>query len=403
MGGIFQLYLLSYNFPRNPNFIREQLPFHGWIGSADISQVYGLLTLAFVVFCLMITVLAAMPVATPFSRTSALTNFGRLTTLMTWAAIGYLGFTALQLAFGIGQAALYNRPLPFRLVAITLFYQRDFFPAMLLLGVWAYDRRQPRLSYLCLGGIGIVSVMLSYGATSRGSLVRFGLPLIFLWLLTGRFTKFRKSLVLIAFVLYLISAPVLSALRFDRVTAMTGGARSAPSPSPLSAESLNYELGHFVFRVGGAGSLMFAMHRVDDLSLNGLQRVYRPSGLTRYFTYEVIGIPESATVANGQAPTVLGLGALVGGVRGMVLVLVLTVIGFDLAARWVARHLWTWPVATAMLAYTAATFFSEGTPIVVYKSFLAIAFTEIVYRFAARGRSMPGEMRARPEPVAIAS
>ena len=404
-GGIFQIYLLSYNFPKNPNFIHEQLPFHGWVGSSDISQVYGLVTLAFVIYCLLVAVLTAIPLRTSISRTSTLMNFGRLKSLLLWASIAYCGFTALQLTLGIGQAALYNRQLPFRLVAITLFYQRELFPALLLLGVWVYDRHRPKLSYLCVIGTGVMVVSLSYGATSRGSLVRFGLPLLFLWLFTGRFTKLRKSLVLLGFALYLISAPILSTLRVARVHAAIGSFPGIEAPAPLSAESLNYELGHFVFRVGGAGSLMFAMHAQDDLSLSGMQRVFRPSGLTGYFTYQVMGQPQNATVVYSQAPTALGLGVLVGGVKGMALVLVLMILGFDLAARWIAKTLRTWPVALAILASNAAGFFSEGTPILVYKSLLAVALVELSFRFVAghgsrtvprQGRGLALDARAHP-------
>ena len=384
VGGILQIYLLSYNFPRNSAFVNDQLPFHSWIGSSDISQAYGYLTLAFVVFCLLAAVLTAIPLRAPIGRASTVTKLSRFTTLLVWASIGYVGFTVLQLTFGIGQAALYNKPLPFRLVAITLFYQRDFYPALLLLGIWVYDRHQPKLAYLCLVGTGVVAASLSYGTTSRGSIIRFGLPLLFLWLLTGRFTKFRKSLVIAGFALYLVLAPILSAIRVDRVRAATGASPSTARPTPLSAESLNYELGHFVFRVGGAGSMMFAMRRQDELSLGGLQRAFRPSGLTSYFTHDVIGRPRHATVASSQAPTVLGLGTLVGGPQGMVMVLVFTVLAFDMLARLIAKRLWTWPVALSILTYTIATFFSEGTPIIVYKSLLAVTMIEIIWRFAGR-------------------
>jgi len=398
LGGVFQLYLLSYNYLSHPNFIHDQVPLLGWITSADISGAFGPITLAFVVFCLMVSVLSAVPIQSSIPRASSITNFGPLTALLVWATIGYVGFTVLQVVLGFGQSALFNRALPFRVVAITLFYRRDFYPALLLLGIWAYDRRQTKLSYWCLIATGLVAVSASYVSTSRGAAIIFGLPVLFLWLLTGRFTRLRKVMVMTAFAMYLMAAPVLSGLRVARVQAATGSvptSSSVASPAPLSAESLNYEVGHVVFRAGGAGSLLFAMHHRGQLSVGGLWRVFRPSGLTSYFTHEVVGIPVSSTIASSQAPTVIGLGMLVGGLGGMVLVLVLIILGLDLASRWIARTLWSWPVAFALLAYAAVAYFSEGVTIQFYKSLLAIGVTEVLYRRVAppppRGEAQPQE------------
>lgn len=383
IGGIFQLYAFSYNVVRNPTFITDQAPFHGRFTPADVADAYGLLTLAFVVFCLMVAVLVSTPMRTPLDRFANLEGYGRLTSVLLWATVGYAGVLLIQFTFGIGQAALYNRPLPFRMVTVTLLYQRHIYPAVLLLGMWVFDRRKPRLSYACLIATGLFVASVSYSATSRGAILRFGMPVVFLWLLMGRFTKFRKSLVLVAFFVYLIIAPVLSALRVERVQAATGVARPSISTDPFSADSLNYEMAHFVFRVGGTGSLLFAMQHADGLSVSGLTHVYRPAGLTSHYTHDVVGLPVSATVAASLAPTLIGLGTMVGGVTGLLLVLALTVVGLDVAWRWIARTLWTWPVGLATLAGAAVGFFSEGVPVTLYKSFLTIAGIEILYRYLA--------------------
>ena len=396
LGGIFQLYLFSYNLFRHPTFITDQAPFHGFVTASDVANTYGLITLVFVIFCLMVAVLAGIPVATRSPRVSGLADFGQINAVLVAATIGFILVVAVQRAFGIGQAGLYNPSLPFHLVAVTLFYQRWIYPALLLLGIWVYDGRKPKLGYLCLLGTAIVAAIQSYGATSRGAIFSLGAPVVFVWLFTGRFTKFRKLLLIGGFGIYLIVAPVLSALRVNRILAASGTAPGAErSAQPLSAASLNYELGHVVFRVGGAGSMLFAIRNEDDLSLAGLERVYRPSGLTRYFTDQVVGVPVSSTAANSEAPTVIGLGTLIGGAQGAVLVLVLTVLGLELAWRWIAKKLQSWPVALAILGYAALTFFSEGVPIEFYKSFLAIAVVEVLYRRVAR--QQPPALDRRPD------
>jgi hypothetical protein len=383
IGGIFQLYVFSYNVVRSPVFITSQAPFHGHFSGADVARAYELVTLGFVLFCLMAAVLVSVPVRMPLPRFSNLTRYDLLTSVLVWSAIGYAGVLAIQMAFRIGQAALYNRPLPFHLVTITLFYQRHMFPALLLLGLWVFDGRKPKSSYACLVGMGLLTASVSFAATSRGAILRFGMPVVFLWLLMGRFTKLRKLLVVGAFLVYLVSAPVLSTLRVTRVHEATGVVRPAVTTSPFSGDSLNYEMAHLVFRVGGTGSLLFAQQHAQSLSIGGLGRVIGPEGLTDYYTHEVVGLPVNTTIKASLAPTLIGMGTMVGGAAGLVVVLALTVLGLDQLWRWMARRLWTWPVAVALLAGAAVGFFSEGVPVTVYKTLLSIGVVEVLYRLAA--------------------
>ncbi len=254
---------------------------------------------------------------------------------------------------------------------------------MLLLGLWVFDRRSPKQTYLCLLGMVLVIANASYLSTSRGAVIGYSLSVLFLWLLTGRFTKFRKSLLIATVVVYLVLSPVLSVLRVTRVNAANGTERPTGSASPLSSQSLNYELTHFVFRVGGTGSLLYAMKSAKDLSPGGLVSAYRPAGLTSYYTHEVVGIPVSPTIKTSLAPTVIGLGTMIGGPAGLVLMLVVTVLALDQLWRWMARNMRTWPVAMTILAGSALGFFSEGVPVNLYKSLLVIAAVELLYRHVA--------------------
>ncbi len=383
IGGILQLFVFSYNVVRNPAFIVVQAPFHGRFTASDMADAYRLLTLGFVVFCLLVAVLASVQVRTPLPRFATQEAAKRLTPVLVWGTVAFAGFTVIQVVFGVGQAGLYNRALPFRLVTITLLYQRLLYPTMLLLGLWVFDRRNPKQTYLCLLGMALVIANASYISTSRGAVIGYGLSVLFLWLLTGRFTKFRKSLLIATFVLYLVLAPVLSALRVTRVSAASGRAGPTGSASPFSSQSLNYELTHFVFRVGGTGSLLYAMKAARPLSPGGLVSIYKPSGLTSYYTHEVVGVPVSSTIKTSLAPTAIGLGTLIGGPAGLVLTLIITILALDQLWRWMARRLRTWPVAMTILAGTALGYFSEGVPINLYKSLLIIGAIEVMYRYVA--------------------
>lgn len=401
IGSLFQLFFFSYNLLRNRLFIIEQAPFHGFVTPDHIARAYGLITLVFATTCILLAILASIPTRTTLPKFAS--AVGRnFPTMLIVGTVGYVLFTTIQISFGIGRSALYNPTLPFRLVAITLFYQRYFFPALLLLGIWVYERRNRRLSYWCLAGTGMVAAVASYTATSRGAIMTLGGPVVFLWLLTGRFTKFRKFLVVAAFGVYLVSAPVLTSLRVARVHTITGGSPSGLlKPDPLSAASLNYELGHFVFRVGGAGSLLFAIDHQDKLSLEGIKNVIRPSGLTSHFTRDVVGLPRSATVASNQAPTAIGLGTMIGGATGAVLYVSAVVVALDMSRRVIMRTFRSWPVALAILAFAAVIFFSEGVTINLYKSFLTVGLIEVLFRYAGPPSKTAAASPGRP-PVASA-
>ncbi|MDQ3679168.1 MAG: hypothetical protein M3378_01215 [Actinomycetota bacterium] len=384
VGGIFQLYLLSYDLDEG-TIISTQAPLLSFISSEDVAYVYGLLSLAFVVFCLLATVLATIPVRPERPLASGPVHLLTFRRVLVAASILYAGLTVLQIVVGFGQNALQNPSLPFPLIPFTLFFRLQVYPGLLLLGIWVFDRYAMKLSYLCVGATGVVALSDAYISTHRGAIVNFGLPILFTWLLTGRFTKLRKSIVIAGLVGFLLVAPVLSALRLDRVFAVTETpAVTRNRPSLLSSEALNIELGRLFLRVGGAGSMLFAIDRQDALSVGSFLRVYRPYGLTDYFTFDVVGVPLHATIAQGRSPTLIGMGTLVGGVQGLVMVVALTTVGLTLAWHWIIKRLWAWPVGLAILSHGALVFFSEGVTILFYKSILAIAVTEFVYRFVVR-------------------
>ena len=60
VGGLSQLYLLSYNV-LNPSFFAAEDPALNFASPSDITNVYSLLTLAFVIFCLMVALLRPFP------------------------------------------------------------------------------------------------------------------------------------------------------------------------------------------------------------------------------------------------------------------------------------------------------------------------------------------------------
>lgn len=396
VGGLLQLCLLSYNLD-DGTLILTQIPALRFISSADIAEVYGLVTLGFVTFCLAVAVLGTAPFRRPPGRSAKVMGTGTFATALGLATVLYLLLTLLQLALGFGRNALQNPVVPFKLIPITLFYRLQIYPALLLLGVWVFDRTNRKLSYLCVVGTGVVALCDAYISTHRGALVNFGLPVLFIWLIAGRFTKFRKSLVAGGLALFLVISPVLSAIRVERVVTATGSTLpAAPRPPLLSVESLNVEVGRFLLRVGGAVAMLLAIDHQESLEVGGLARIYRPYGMTEYFTYEVNKVPVSSVVAQGRSPTLIGMGTMIGGAPGIILVVLLTTVGLSIASRAIVRYLWAWPVALSILTHGAIVFFSEGVTILFYKSILAIVVAEVAYRVLV---SLPGKSKM-PAPVA---
>ena len=151
-------------------------------------------------------------------------------------------------------------------------------------------------------------------------------------------------------------------------------------------------LGHTVIRVGGSYSVMYAMHYEAGLSIGGIYDAYRPSGLTSYFTYQVVGLDVGQGLNEAEAPTVMGLGVLIGGSGGLVVVSALTLLLLLLLCRLVIAKFWSWPVGIALLTGGAVRFYSEGVPIQLYKILIGVVLVEFAYRYVVRRSPAVGEV-----------
>ena len=195
----------------------------------------------------------------------------------------------------------------------------------------------------------------------------FGMPVVFLWLLTGRFTKFRKSLVLVAFFVYLIIAPCCRPFESSVCTAATGVDRGPRIDWSVFRRLLNYEMAHFVFRVGGTDSLLFAIQHTDGLSVSTGDACVPPGRAHQPFTHDVVGLPVSATLPQAwRRPCRHGNDGR-GCHRSRLLVLALTVLGLDVAWRWIAG-LWDMAGGVGDLAAASGRVLLRGRPGPLYKS-----------------------------------
>lgn len=396
LGGVLQAFLFNYNIAANSTFLATQDPEMAFATQGDVGNAYGLITLSFSLTVGAGLFWAATTRRPHFPIVQRTASFRRLTTWLIWLSIAYGLLTIFQKLEGFGVLDISPKPLPLHIVALTLFYRQFVYPGALLVGIWVFDRGSKRKMWWCVMAIGVVTASDTYLSTSRGDVIYFGLPLLFLWVLTGRFTRLRKSLVIVGLLAYLVATPVLTDLRASRAHAATNTnvatGVATVAPSPFSTAGLDKSIGHTLIRVGGTGSVIQTAGHQAPLSITGIYDAYRPSGLVSYFTYTVVGVPRSSTINEGRTPTAVGLGALVGGTFGVALLSLLTISLMALGWRYILRHFMTWPVALALFAESALRFYSEGVPIQFYKTLLAIAAIEVGYRWFVQARPV---MRGR--------
>jgi hypothetical protein len=390
LGGLLQTYLLNYNVNANTSFVALQDPELSFATQGDIAHAYTLITLSFLLSTLVAVVWASLPLRPRFPLRATSRTVSRLVALLLWLSVGDLIFTIFQKIEGFGVLDIRPKALPLHLVAVTLFYRQFLFPSALLVGIWVFDSRDDRRKmWWCVAGTAMATAVDAYLSTSRGDALYFGLPVLFLWIVTRRFTKFRKVLLVFGLLAYLVATPVLTELRASKALeaqhVVTATGVAVTKPAILSPAGIDQSIGHTLIRVGGSGSVMEAATAEKPLSATGLYDIYRPSGLSTYFTEDVVGVSESSTIQEGRAPTVMGLGLLVGGTLGLVVVSVLTMSLMAFGWRSIVRRMCTWPVALALFAEGALRFYSEGVPIQLYKTVIVILAIEFGYRFLVNG------------------
>jgi hypothetical protein len=374
-GGFLQLFWLSYQLKIDPAYIPTNLPDIAWLSPSDIYGAYLELTALFSVFVVVAALLVHFGPSPRFDLNPQ--HVGPA--FKRWIAGGtavYAAATLLQIALGFGLYGTATATLPFHSNTIISFYRQELFPSMLLLGVWVFDKGSTRWRHACIFGLGGVAAVEAYVSTSRGTLITYGVPLLFLWFILGRFTKSRKVLVVLGLVAYLLFTPVLSAIRLDRLSSahvISGVVR--PEDYAL-AQSLDRSL----IRVGGAEGILVARHYGQQLGFAGVVDALSPNTLILYYTYNVIGLPKDTPLADFRAPAALGVAVLVGGDVGAVGMWLVLLALFAAGWSWILRCGMSWPVGCALFCGAIASYFSEGGVVIIYKYALAFLAVELLYR-----------------------
>lgn len=395
-------YLRSYALAREVS-VAGFLPVNpelNWVSIHTIAGGFAYITLAFSSVCLScwvgLTVFERVP-ALP--EPAAVSDSDASRFVLAVAAAG-LAVGVFQAWYGFGVMGVESQRLPFRADTLLIRLRTDVVPALLYLAVWRADRTAGRRVWLAVwASMAALAVADSVLSTSRGSLVKLGLPVLFLWLVTGRFTRRRSVLLGAAGALAVLMYPFASAMRSARMSTSEGTAEAAAGAVAAVFrgdlwESAGSTTGAAADRVTGADGVWFAMGDMPPgVDVDRLLRHVFAEPIHVYYTREIVGVTRPADF---RSPGLAGFAMLVGGLPALAV--------FPGAFALAAGATWTRlarlrsaPVALSLFAFALFSVAMEGTFTVgdLAMPFLAVAAVEAVYRRSAGGRAAdaaaPGE------------
>ena len=307
-------YVKSYWFARivqTPGFMLVNHELY-WLSADQIAAGLVPITWAFCTFCVVAWVLLGpVPTEVATAEEPPPSDESRALSLIALAtAVGFAA-GAVQWYLGFGVMGVENDPLPLRLDTIIVRTRAELVPGLIYLGIWSVDRSRRWTTWAVAAG----SLLLMAGldtvlSTSRGSFARYGLPVLFLWLLTGRLTARRAAFVALTLLLTLALHPVASALRAQRMSESMV-ARGGEELDAADGSTL-FTLGVLASRVGGAEGVWYVAGRMDE-GVDAARVVDHLSGalpIHVYHTRAIVGLP---AIVDFRSPGLLGGLMLLGG------------------------------------------------------------------------------------------
>lgn len=368
----------------DPFYVSREFPTLRWVTTDRLLSGYASATLGFTIFCLSAAFVLTWP--PPTSIASRSQSPRRLLTAATTQLVAtlvlvYFALALLQFRLGYGILGVGNPTLPGRLGTLLTFTRQNVTFGLLLLAVWLFDRATPRSAAMTSCFIVVAALIDSLISTSRGSVLYFCAPIVFLWLLTNRVTSRRRLLIGFIALLALAIFPIASAQRLQRIAPGTAVGSSLPGPEELLDSAFR-----IVTRPSGMEGILFSLDYKGDLSATRVLQLGRRQAMVDYYTR----IVTRRLVANDfDAPGLIGGQMILGGSAGIIVLMPLTMIGLGLLWRLLQR-LAVWPVALAIAAPQFAVFVSGGVFdfLLLTKLCLVVGCCEFTYRKIATARSV---------------
>lgn len=384
-----------------------------------VSRGFGVVTLAFVTFCVAAWVVigrADPPSVSSLSLPSATAALGpaaafragiagfdtrRLGRLILSTGTAMLGLTLLRAAFGVGVHGLEGASaadvLPFRLGTFIV-RGEEVLATVAFLCIWAADASGRRgLLALAIGTAALNTLAISVVTTSRSALLGLALPIGFLWLVSGRLTRGRMLVIGGFGATFLAVFPFLDALRYARVANVGDLGASIALARTIVGDfgvinSIALALAAFVFRIIGADGIWMSAGLLD-FSFSRLHRILFSDSLVGYYTTTVVGTLQERTF---RSPGLVGAFVLLGGTLAVVPLVWTTV--------WALRRTWGWlgrlecaPAALALGAMFVFGLVNEGTfyPQNIIGFFVSVVICNWLTVHVLRMRRVPTPEAAR--------
>jgi hypothetical protein len=339
-------------------------------------RVYESTTWGFVTFCVTAWILLGRrdaPVrareASALLASRARQRLTRMCMLLLVLLLPFMLVTGyVQLATGLGIAGAAGVSLPYKLSGVIIHSRAVLIPALLLLLVWVTDQHRLRLlhvvSFAALLVHGLMQMLL---LSSRGALIHTALPVLFLWLNTGRFTPRRRVGLLALAIVVAWLHPIISDYRFLRATAslnvMHAFSRAAEANGDHWA-TVTRGAANLVGRVSGSDAFLYAARvEVEKPTLKNVRYyLFNPNdrSLARIYTQDLAGYGRKV-LNHLNVPGILGAFYLIGGNVAVVLGIFLWTVFWQVVWAALRRsRLRSFPVAASSLLLVLLMMTSEG-------------------------------------------
>lgn len=369
-----------------------------WLNLARIMDCYPYCAYAFTAFCGTAWLLMGIPETSRSVSESeseseeeekrrTIPGAIRLFLFVAWLA-GIA--TILQAILGIGVMGSDAARLPFRMDTVIFRFRSDLTPAIICLVFWIIDKSKERRIWIL---VVTTWVLLTFSdsviTASRSSFVRFGLPIIALWLLSGRLTRYRLGFMCGIALATILLFPFISAIRLIRMQESVGVIEafemSVLSGGEASSTSDGYSDVFVIFsRVVGVDGMWYAVDRMPKgLDFDMIIRHLFVEPLSMYFTRDIVGV---VAQNDFRSPGLVGFFMLMASFEWVLFFIVLYILG--VYCLWVfASRLKVAPVALAIIADGVLHFTMEGTMIVqnFISLFASIAMVSFLYRYLRVG------------------
>ena len=249
-----------------------------------------------------------------------------VTALLIIIAVVIVMSAGAQYILGIGVAGVEAQSVSFRLGGIIFYLRSISIPFFLLIILWLADKYYLKKSFI----ISMI-LLIFHGLTqtlltaSRGVLLTLFIPLVLIWILSGRFNLSRRLLMVFSIVCVLLLHPLISNYRMARIGGNAADLSTAISRSAEKASSSQQDsilvglllggIGGYSARIPGTECILMVLEYGESKGL--FYYLFNKRGLGEIYTQDVAGADPEAVI--GISPSLIGVFFLLSGYPGIVI------------------------------------------------------------------------------------